>query len=54
MPIMKKNQSVLAKMTKNTRDVFRNCVKMFKSEIEWKDFAFKIKWMREIQHVGKG
>ena len=48
MPIMKKDYPVLAKMTENTRDVFRKCVKMFKSEIEWKDFAFKIKWTREI------
>ena len=36
-------------MIENTRDVFRNLyIDMFKSEIELRDFAFKIKWTGEI------
>ena len=36
-------------MTENRRDVFRNLyINMFKSEIEIRDFAFKIKWTGEI------
>ena len=35
-------------ITHYPRDIFRKCIKMFKYEIECKDFAFKIKWIGEI------